>query len=123
MHADLSARIDALERRLAERLHLRAGAGLPAKLRAARGRLPRRALARARELVDARALLASPGAAAALDAGRAHDTCALLERHLDAVPEGKWRRRARAALWGRIALQVLVVILLVLAVLRWRGLA
>ena len=60
MHADLSARIDALERRLAERLHLRAGAGLPAKLRAARGRLPRRALVRARELVDARALLASP---------------------------------------------------------------
>ncbi|PWJ22507.1 hypothetical protein [Jannaschia seohaensis] len=120
MHRDVAARIDAVEAALGERLHL--SGSLEAKLAGARGRLPRAALAQARELSTARAMLANPATARNLDAGRVVETCAMLERHLAAIPEGKYRRRARSGLIGLVALRLLIVFGLVLAVLAWRGL-
>ncbi|TFL19137.1 hypothetical protein [Jannaschia formosa] len=121
MHRDIAARIDAVEAALGERLHL--SGPLKAKLAGARGRLPRAALAQARELLAARAMLDNPATARHLDAGRIRDTCAMLERHLAAVPEGKYRRRARSAMIGGAALRVLAVLAAFLAFVAWRGLA
>jgi hypothetical protein len=121
-HQDLLDRLDALEALLADRLHLNTRGGLAPMLRAAKGRLPKKALQQAGELVTVRALLASPGAAGRVDVSSAEATIAMLERHLDAVPDGKYRRRAWSALWGGIALQVLLVIVALAVVLRWRGL-
>lgn len=121
-HAELKSRIDALEARMAEQLHLQARSGLPGLLRAAKGRLPKRAIQDAAELVSVRSMLANPGAAGSIDVSRAVETCEMLERHLDAIPDGKYRRRAWSALWGGIALQILVVLALLFVVLRWRGL-
>ncbi|UWQ22520.1 hypothetical protein [Jannaschia sp. W003] len=123
LHADALARIDALQALMAERLHLSRRARLGGVLHAARGRLPRAARRRARELIGLRAMLQAPATARAVDPNHVRDLCDALERYLGEVPEGKWRRRECSALWGGIALRVLVVVLLLVAVLHWRGLA
>ncbi|WP_220747530.1 MULTISPECIES: hypothetical protein [Jannaschia] len=119
MHADLTSRIDAVDRMMAERLYL--SGSLARKLAAARGRLPRVALAQANELVEAQARLENPATARHLNAARIEDTCKMLERHLVAVPKGKYRRRAQSAMIGLAALRVLIVLALFIAVLSWRG--
>lgn len=120
MHDVLSARIEAIEGHLARRLHLRRTA-LPGMLRAARGRLPRPVLRQARELATAKAALSDPAAAQDLNLPRIAATCDLMERALAAVPEGRYRRRARAARIAGAALNLLAVAGLFWAVLLWRG--
>ncbi|MFO6465669.1 hypothetical protein ACK8OR_14840 [Jannaschia sp. KMU-145] len=120
MHDATLTRIERTEALLAERLHLRGR--LADKLASARGRLPRAALAQGRELVDAKARLANPATARDLDPRRIEATCAMLDRHLAAIPEGKFRRRDRSALIGLAAIRVLIVIVLFAVILSWRGL-
>lgn len=119
MHAHLKDRIGGIDALLGTRLHL--SGSLKDKLAAGRGRLPRVALAQARELVEAQARLANPATARTLDPSRVEATCAMLERHLAAVPEGKYRRRAWSGLFGIIAVRILIVLALLLTVLVWRG--
>ncbi|UWQ17585.1 hypothetical protein [Jannaschia sp. M317] len=119
MQDRLLNRIDEVDALLGERLHL--SGPLRRKLSAARGRLPRVALRQARELLEAKGRLANPTTARALDRSRVEQTCAMLERHLSAVPEGKYRKRAWSAMIAVIALRVLAVLVLVGVVLIWRG--
>ncbi|WP_371154853.1 hypothetical protein [Jannaschia sp. 2305UL9-9] len=119
MHAHLNDRIGGIDALLAERLHLTGS--LRDKIADARGRLPRVALAQARELIEAQDRLSNPATARALDPARVEATCAMLERHLHAVPEGKYRRRARSALIGLVAVRLLIVMVLFFALLVWRG--
>lgn len=119
MHNDLQQRIEGVERLLSDRLHL--NGRLDGMLRAARGRLPRRVLRQAAELVDARKRLANPATAKAVKPERVAATCDLMERALQAVPEGKYRRRYWAARAGMAALNVLIVIVLLLLFVWWRG--
>ncbi|MEM8848778.1 MAG: hypothetical protein AAGE03_01950 [Pseudomonadota bacterium] len=118
MHRDLANRIDALEALMAERLHVRGG-GFRAKLEAGRGRLPRKLRRQAQELADARAMLAMPSMAAKLDARRIEEVCALLERHLRTIPEGKYARRDWSATLGLAALRVLILFAAIGAFLAW----
>ncbi|WP_179379138.1 hypothetical protein [Jannaschia marina] len=120
MHGDLLQRIANVEALMAERLYLGRGR-LDRQLRAARGRLPRRVLRQARELVEAREMLANPATARTVKANRIAATCDLMERALHAVPEGKYRRRYWSARAGMAALNVLAVIALLAVVLWWRG--
>lgn len=120
MQSDLNQRISRIDALLGERLYLRGS--LREKLADAKGRLPATALKQARELVQARDMLANPNLATKLDRTRIAATCDMLERHLDAVPEGKYRRRAWSAMFGTMALRVLIVIALFLAIIWWRGL-
>ena len=122
MHDDLKARIVRLEETMSDRLHLR-HAGLGHQLRAARGRLPRAILRQGRELAEAKARLANPATAKALNVSRLAATCDLMERALAAVPEGKYRRRFWSARIGMAALNVLAVIALALLFAWWRGVA
>ena len=119
MHAHLKTRIAAVDALIGERLHVRGS--LREKLTGAKGRLPRVALAQANELVEAAGRLQNPATARTLDPTRIEATCAMLERHLLAIPESKYRRRAWSALIGTIALRLLIVLALLLVVLRWRG--
>ncbi len=120
-HAALAQRIDAIETLMADRLHLRGG--LAQMQRDAQAHLPRPIRPRLAELVEARARLANPATARALEAARVADSCHRVERVLRDIPKGKYRRRARSRRVGIAALRVLIVVVAALIVVYMRGLA
>lgn len=111
---------DRVAQLMEERLHIR-GKGLKAKLRYARGVMPRRVQAEAAVLAKAAETARNPKLMMRLDHDRiasAYDTCV---RHLGSV--GQWQRRKAAAIniGGSIAFQLFVVAGLLYAFLVWRG--
>lgn len=111
---------DRVAQLMEDRLHIR-GKDLQAKLRYARGRMPRRVQAEAAVLAKAVETALNPKLMMRLDHDRiasAYDTCV---RYLGNV--GGWDRRRAAAMniGGSIAFQLLVVAGLLFAVLTWRG--
>jgi hypothetical protein len=111
---------DRVAQLMEDRLHIR-GKDLQAKLRYARGRMPRRVQAEAAVLAKAAETALNPKLMMRLDHDRiasAYDTCV---RYLGNV--GGWDRRRAAAMniGGSIAFQLLVVAGLLFAVLTWRG--
>jgi len=108
MHTKLLNRIHQVDALLGTRLHV--DGPLRVKLQHAQARLPRTLRKRAGELVQAQQLLQNPVLATRLDPARVVQTCALLERHLKSIPQGKYRRRDWSALIGLAAWRVLLVV-------------
>ena len=111
---------DRVAQLMEDRLHIR-GNGLKAKLRHARGVMPRRVQAEAAVLAKAAETAQNPKLMMRLDHDRiaaAYDTCV---RHLGSV--GQWQRHKAAAIniGGSIAFRLFVVAGLLFAVLTWRG--
>lgn len=107
---------------LEERLRLKQG-DLAHKLRRAGRRLPPRVRAAGEVLVRAEALLAVPKLAMQIDQAavtRAHETCV---KHLRGVNLGLARRNMWLDIAASVGFSLLAVGLLVLAVIRLRGLA
>ncbi len=105
-----------------ERLRVR-GAGLTEKLRKGGRLLPRKVRAQAQVLAQAATLAQNPKLLMQLDQSSvavAYDVCV---KHLGKVDAWDRRKGAIFAVAASIAGSVLVVGLLVLAVLRWRGFA
>ena len=102
---------------LSDRLGLR-GTDLPAIAPRARRRLPRR---RARQLDNVLAGIGAGSPDAAPEPDRFDRDYRRLHAYLDRLDPRRHRARRRANLVAAIAFQMLVVVGLLLAVLRWRG--
>ena len=103
-----------------ERLRVR-GAGLTEKLRKGGRLLPRKVQAQAQILAQAATMAQNPKLLMQLDQGavaQAYDVCV---KHLGKVDAWDRRKGAIFGIAASIAGSVLVVAVLVLAVLRWRG--
>ncbi len=103
-----------------ERLRLR-GTGLEAKLRKGRRLLPRKVRGAADILVQAAKMAQNPKLLLQIDheaVASAYDICV---RHLGAINQAERRMTAVVGVAGSIAFSVLVVGVLLLAVLHWRG--
>ena len=104
-----------------DRLRAR-GTGLEAKLRARGGALPRKVRAAADELAKAAAMAQNPKLLLQIDhdaLARNYDLCV---RHLGGLkPRAGWMD-GTLAIAASIAMSLLLVALLVIALLRWRGL-
>jgi hypothetical protein len=103
-----------------ERLGTR-GTGLDTKLRRAGRNLPRRVRAAGAELAQAAAMAQNPKLLLQIDhdaTARAYDICV---KHLSAISARGRRMDGLMAVVTSIGLSVLVVALILIAVLRWRG--
>lgn len=104
-----------------EKLRAR-GTGLAAKLHARGGALPRKVRSAAAELAKAADMAQSPKLLLQIDheaLARNYDICT---RHLSAMkPRSGWMD-STLAIAASIAMSLLLVALLVIALLRWRGL-
>ncbi len=117
---DLQARADHLAQLIEDKLDVR-GQGLEAKLHRAGRLLPKYIRGEADYLVEALKLQASPKLARQVDLARLRRGVADVERYLRDIDP--WvRRRAVALSWlAANAFNLLVVAVLLLAVLLWRG--
>ncbi|MBI1218554.1 MAG: hypothetical protein GC186_08400 [Rhodobacteraceae bacterium] len=111
---------DRVAQLMEERLHIR-GKGLMAKLRHARGVMPRRVQAEAAVLAKYATLAQNPKLMMQLDHDRiaeAYDACI---QHLNGV--GRWERRKSLTLGiaSSIAFRLLVVFGLLVTFLVWKG--
>ena len=103
-----------------ERLHLR-GKGLEAKVRKGGRLLPRKVRAAAELLAEASKMAQNPRLLMQIDDGAVAEAYDICVRHLGGVAAGSRRMDALVGIAGSIAFSVLVVAVLVLAVLYWRG--
>lgn len=117
---EMRARLSSLEDKMRDRLYINAP-DLRRLLIAARGRLPRRILRRAQELMEFEARLAHPAMAATTDAARFRETCAIVEDALRSVPDGKYRRRQWWGTTGLVAVRVLTVLAALSTFLWWKS--
>ena len=117
---DLHAQTDRLARLLEERLGLR-GKGFAVKVQRAGRRLPKYIRGEAVALVDALAIESHPKLSQQVDTARLERAFKDVERYLLGVDP--WARRRGIFLnWlAGQAFNLLIIIVLVLALLRWRG--
>ena len=117
---DLQARADRLAQLMEERLDIR-GQGLEAKLARAGRKLPRFVRVEIEHIVLAQRMAESPKLAAQIDWDRLEKGADLVERHLRAI-DAFDRRKTLAINWlAGNALNLVIVLALLLAVLVWRG--
>ena len=118
---DLDARLDQLAVLMEERLGVR-GDGFEEKLARAGRMLPRRLRREGALLVEARAMAGHPKLGRQVDTRRLNKAARALERHLERV-DGTQRRITLVINWlAGNAFNLLLVAVLVVAVLAWRGL-
>lgn len=106
---------------IGERLRVR-GANLKARVKKAGRLLPKSVRRAAGELVEAEEMAQNPVLAKIVDAdavSRAYQTCV---RFLTDVDPDAARSRARYNMASLISLQVIIVAVLAIAVMQWRGL-
>lgn len=97
------------------------GTGLSAKLARAGRRLPRKVRAAGEELAQAASMAQNPKLLLQIDQdamSRAYDTCV---KHLSGITPRSRRMDGIVAVVASIAFSMLVVALILIAVLRWRG--
>ena len=105
---------------LDERLDAK-GSTFATKVKSIRGRLPRRVKRSLDFLVEIETRMENPKLAAKTDAARVTAAYGIVRDFLEEVKPGKFAKRRISALIAGIALQVLLVIVLLGVVLRWRG--
>ena len=105
---------------LAERLHVR-GDGLEARLTRAGRRLPRKVREAGVRLVQATLMIANPKLMAQVDDETVAIAYGICLRHLATVDPAAARRGLVLDIAARISFAVLVVAMLFVAVLYWRG--
>ena len=113
-----AARASAL---LEERLGLR-GPDLERQLRKAGRRLPRRIRQDGETIATAQRFAAHPRMARRIDQGTVDRAHGRFTRHLEAIDRREVRRTRAINLAALVAAQVLIVAVLFVAVLAWRGL-
>lgn len=109
-----------LEDLLVERLDAQ-GKTLSAQAYSARKRLPRRVRRDLAFLISVAPRMDNPKLAHKIDSARVSAAAGRARGFLESVAPGKYRKRARSALIARIAFQILILLLLGGALLRWRG--
>ena len=113
-------RIEGLEQALHQKLGLR-GRGLSARLARAGRLLPGRVRRAGALLVEAEQKLAHPKLALQLDEARLDAAFADIETHLDGI-DPKDRRRGKLLGWlGGVVFNLILLVVLVLLLLKWRG--
>lgn len=118
---DLDDRLETIAALMEERMGIR-GDGFEAKLARAGRRLPRRLRREGALLAEARALAEHPRLARRVDLRRLRKAARALERHLERIDAGKRRTTARINWLAGNALNILIVLGLLVAVIAWRGL-
>ena len=111
---------DRLCQLLDERLNAK-GKTLAAKVRSVRHRLPRRVKRQLAFLLEVEPRMENPKLAAKTDAAKVAAAYGVARDYLEEIKPGLYAKRKSSALIAGIAFQVLIVLILLLAVLRWRG--
>jgi predicted nucleic acid-binding Zn ribbon protein len=118
--ATISQMIHTIEALLETRLAA-TGRDLRAKVASVRRRLPARVRKQADVLVQMHKRLENPKLALKTDPSAAAPAFTVCRDYLEGIKPHKMRRRKRSALIAGIAFKILVVLIALLVVLRWRG--
>ncbi|MFS4582953.1 hypothetical protein [Phaeobacter sp. C3_T13_0] len=111
--------IEQVQDLLKDREH--AGGDLAAALKRARRRLPRRIYRQGMLLADAQPLLAHPKLCLTLDQGPLQRAAREVIKHLKAIDLADRRRGRVLDVFGSMAFSLIIVAVLLIVVLRWRG--
>ena len=111
--ADLSDRLQA-------KLNLRP-APFAKMVARSKGRLPRRVLRDARALIQAEQMARHPKLSRTLDVGRLHQSATSVKTHLDSIDPAEDRKDRILSIIASIVFSLIVVFVLLVLVLRWRG--